>query len=260
MEKQAIQGYYNSSTNEKLEEDLLQLFENIRIFNMPNSFEYLEGERFQKLVTYTLGYFKEILQFQEADYLFSGVKLDQQTLLDCLSEKESQTPKKTLGVPRTTKSQQFQSGIILEHILDWKSILARKIVTIMCDVQSCIQQSQQMNLKDQGIKFEIQLEDKHLLANIQKQRNLMSSISSQKPWKDVIFSEAVEDKTFLEKIIDDKNSKRCTLVIRNIDVLSLDFSSIQPHQVQQMPASVKSFLAQHFGTNQILLSCLTSKG
>jgi hypothetical protein len=51
-------------------------------------------------------------------------------------------------------------------------------------------------------------------------------MSAQKPWKDILFSEVVDEKTFLEKIVDEKTSKKCTLVVRRLDVLSIDFTSI----------------------------------
>jgi hypothetical protein len=53
---------------------------------MPNSFEYLEGERFQKLAMYSLEFFEDILDFEERDYLFSGIKLEVQNLLNYLPD------------------------------------------------------------------------------------------------------------------------------------------------------------------------------
>jgi hypothetical protein len=42
---------------------------------MPNSFEYLEGERFRRLALFTLDYFKDLTDLEEKDYMFSGMDI-----------------------------------------------------------------------------------------------------------------------------------------------------------------------------------------
>jgi hypothetical protein len=102
---------------------------------MPNSFEYLEGERFQKLAMYSLEFFEDILDFEERDYLFSGIKLDVQNLLNFLPDIASFNLLRKSTTYSVNSREQMRSGILLEHILDWKVALAKNIVTILYDLQ-----------------------------------------------------------------------------------------------------------------------------